>query len=181
MDNIKEYVDSKIKKNSLPIDLDKTLDIINQLNDGGMYNKYTLQQIFYQYILNLAGNIIAKIDIDISECFGYLKPKESFKSKNIIYYEFFTEEDYYEWLNNRKTIYDKITNYDDIRLLNFVEMCTINFNTDISTNTEYEILDKTLKLVENINKTGGIIENKTGTFITYIVEQFYKNNVYKVV
>ena len=181
MINIKEYIDIKIQKNNLPIDLDETLAVVNKLQESGVYKNFTIYQTFYQYLLNIAGSIIAKVDINISESFGYLKPKQSYKRKNVIYYEFFTEEDYYNWLSDRKLVYSKTTNYDDIRILNFVEMCTINFNTDITTKCNYEVFDTLLNSVENFNKNGGIVENKKIPFITFIVEQFYKEKVYKPV
>lgn len=179
MSDIKDYIESKIKKNRLPLDLDEVLDTVYSLQKSNVYKNFSIKQIFYQYVLNIAGSIIANIDIDIAESFGYLKPKKSY-NKDIIYYEFFTEEDYYNWLNARTEIYEKISCYDDFRILNFVEMCTIDFITDINTETKYQLYNTNLKLIDTFNKTKfGTDKNNGLSFIKHVVNEYYKNKVYR--
>lgn len=178
METFRDYIKNKINKNHLPLDVDETFKIVNYFKEHNLYKDYTDYQLLYQYILNLAGSIIANIDMSTAECFGYLKPKVSYK-KEVIYYEFFTEPDYYDWLNSRKEIYANVNSYDDLRILNFVEMCTMNFITDINTESKYEIYNNCLKKIDTIIKTKFGVDKSNLSFIKYLASEFYKENVYK--
>lgn len=178
MSDIREYISSKIKTNYLPLNVDNVLSDIEKFKKLGTYSSFTDNQLFYQYILNKCGKIIADINIDVAECFGYLKPKQSFNHE-IVYYEFFTEEDYFDWLASRKEIYSNINNIDDLRLLNYLELCTIDFIRDIITECEYEIYDKDLTVVKFKKEKFGVSVETPLSFIKYLATYFRKNMVFK--
>lgn len=172
---IEDYIKYKIEKNNLPFVTEKLVDVINNYHNKETYRNFSKEQLFYQYILNEAGKIIASIDINIAEHFGYLKPIKSHYDSKIIYYEFFTEEDYYEWLNNRISIYEKITNEKDLRILNYVELCTINFVKDITTTYNYKLLNNKMKTIKSFKKEGyGVDIQKNVSFIQFLSHHFNK-------
>jgi len=179
MSDLHTYIKNKIDNNKLPLSFDNTIKMVNELKKVNTKN-YTDKQLFYQYILNIAGKIIANVDIEVAECFGYLEPKLSFNA-DIIYYEFFTEEDYYDWLSSRKEIYAKIDNIEDIRILNYVELCTMDYIKDISTICDYEIIHND-KVIKKFCKTEfGVNVDTPLSFIKFVSSFFRKNMVYKPV
>jgi len=92
--DIKNYVSTKIKKNNLPLNVDECLNIIKQYRS--MFDGEDDIKLFYRYILNRVGQILVlNTNEDISELLGWLRIRGR---NSIIFYEFETEEDYFEWL-----------------------------------------------------------------------------------
>ena len=59
-------------------------------------------------------------------------------------------------------------------------MCTLNFITDINTETKYQLYNTNLKAIDTFNKTKfGTDKNNGLSFIQHVVKEFYKNNVYR--
>lgn len=171
---LKQYIEERIKVNKLPINVDDALMNVRLYKD--IYPDLDEKQRFFQYLLNHIGGVINEIDHDISEILGFLKVHIS-KDNNIVYLKFFTEEDYYNWLESRTMIYQALSN-SDVRILNFIELSTLDFISDISTLGQYKLYkDKT---VINFNKTGYSADTvKSSSFIKYLGSQYKKGFNFK--
>lgn len=125
---LRAYIKERIEKNKLPLDLDHTSkhSILYRNEDDDC--KY---MCFFRYMINLIGGAINEINPDYTELLGLLQIKKA-KQSSMIYYRWLTEEDYYDWLNIRKEIYNKL-DVDNKRLLNFIELSTLDFLSDIKT------------------------------------------------
>ena len=171
---LRAYIKQRIEKNKLPLDLDHTSkhSILYRNDDDCKY------MCFFRYIINLIGGAINEINPDYTELLGLLQIKKA-KQSSMIYYRWLTEEDYYDWLNIRKDIYNKL-DVDNKRLLNFIELSTLDFLSDIKTYEKYKIY----------NKKGSVIFNKKGytadllknqSFIQYLTKQYSKGYTYEVI
>ena len=128
-EELKNYISDKIVSNHLNIKLDECCDTIEKYRT--VYNGKSDFELFFYYILNKVGSIINPIDHNNAEKLGWLRVKIT--RKKVVYFQFETEEDYYDWLNIRKDIYYALTDVDSVRMLNFMELSTMNFITDITT------------------------------------------------
>jgi len=78
-------------------------------------------------------------------------------------------------VNVRKTVYDKIDNDEDIRLLNYLELSTMNFIHDIYTKCNYTAY-KGDKLIQFKKNEFSVDVDDSVSFIQYIAKLF--NNGY---
>ena len=163
--DIKQFIQERINKNHLSIDIDECLDTIKKYED--IYPDTTEIKRFFHYILNKVGGILNNIDHEYAEIYGNLKVRGK---KDITFYEFDFEEDYLEWQKYRLDVYKSIKNYDDNRLLNYVELSTMNMISDIFTNCKYELYKDTELII--FNKVGYGTDKDKLSFIKYLGTKF---------
>jgi hypothetical protein len=164
--DIREFVEEKVAKNHLTIDIDACLDTIQKYAD--IYPDATEIKRFFHYVLNKTGGILNAVDHDCAELFGNLKVKGRV---DITFYQFDDEADYLEWQMLRAKMYAGITDMSDVRLVNYVEMSTMNMISDIFTKCMYKLIDTNGK-VTYINKTGYGTDQDTQSFIKYMAVKF---------
>lgn len=169
---IRKYVEERISKNKLPLDIDEVVNLIKEYKD--IYPDVSEMGRFFHVIKNKVGSIINNIDHNTAEFLGWLK----IRSVNDIYFfKFEEEEDYYSWLEYRINIYNKITNKEDIRLLNYLELSTINLVKDILTESEYLLFNDIESFI--FKKNGYNVDKETKSFIKYISEKFTNDYLFK--
>jgi len=161
---IRAYIVERVKKNSLPIDIDQCLDTIKSYRL--VYPDVNDEKLFFYYILNRVGSILSAIDMEQAEHLGWLRVRGR---DSITFYEFEEEEDYYAWLAVRPFFYKNIKDYDDIRILNFLDLSIINYIHDIESKRTYHLIKPaTPNDVKIIQKTGygtDQISSKKWTFL----------------
>lgn len=135
---IKSFVEERIRKNHLPLNVDECVDLIKKYES--VYPDVDEMKRFFYVVLNKVGSILNKVDHDLNELLGWLRVRGR---NDINFFEFEDEEDYINWLNARIILYSKLTDKGDIRLLNFLELSTMNFITDITTKCVYELSNET--------------------------------------
>jgi hypothetical protein len=171
---LREYIRERIEKNKLPLDLDHTSShsiLYKEKNDNCEYIG------FFRYLLNLVGGAINDINPDYAELFGLLQIKKA-KQSQMIYYRWLSEEDYYEWLNIRKDVYTNLNN-ENKRILNFIELSTLEFLSDIKSNTKYKLTNNSGHIIFNKNGyTASILKN--GSFIKYLSNQYMQGYTFEV-
>ncbi len=164
--DIREFVTERITKNSLPLNTDECLDIMKTYEE--IYPGVSEIKLFFYLVLNKVGGILNDIDHDYAEMFGNLKVKGR---GDITFYEFDFEDDYLEWQQLRLEVYKKIDDIDKIRLVNYVELSTMNVISDIFTKCKYELISKNDK-VTIMNKTGYGTDQDTQSFIKFMGGMF---------
>jgi hypothetical protein len=127
----------------------------------------------------LAGEIASKYSHELEELLGWLEVHKH-KIMEVVYFYMPDSADYARWKVYRKDLYNSLTNADDIRILNYVEMSTINFITDIS-NTNYILSNgvETIKLSQigyNIEYNG-----ERASFIHVLGKYFKLGYTYKII
>lgn len=177
---IEDFVKLKIDSNKLELDYEYVIETIYSMKKSGQpYNNE--MELFYYFLLNMLGQIILTIDdgdVKRVELMGWLKVKSSiYDGKEMYFFRFETEDDYYNWLNIRKDIYKQLTDPKEIRILNFIELSTFDFVSDNITNGKYVITngEKNIK----IQKTGMVCTRKKEKFIKHIASYFNNNYIYK--
>lgn len=173
--DIESFVRERIEKNRLPIDINKCLTILEKYKE--IYPGVTDVKLFFYYVLNRVGGILNDIDHDYAEMFGNLQVKGR---ADITFYSFDFEDDYLEWQRLRLEVYPKITNLDDIRLINYVELSTMNMISDIFTNCKYE-LSHNGQFIRIFNKTGYGTDQDTQSFIKFLGGKFKEGYSFKPV
>lgn len=181
MENLRTFVQNKIEKNQLNLDIDETISIIESYRK--VYEDSTDEKRFYHYIMNQVGMILnkyAETDLERKEIelIGWLRVRGSSRT-NVVYYEYETDDEFYQWLQYRLKFYDRIKKHDEVRLINYLELSTMNFIQDISTNCSY-FLTKETAIDEKITNFSGhrIEKNGYGTdqdnlsFIKYMSTKF---------
>lgn len=172
---LKKYIKERIVKNKLPLNVEEVhnicLELLKEDNDE-CHNK-----IFFKYVLNLVASYINEINPGYTELLGLLKVNKA-KIGNIIYYRWLTEEDYYEWLHIRSEIYSKL-NENQKRLLNFIELSTLDFLSDINSINKYILYKDKKRML--LNKSGYSCEqtNKT-SFVKYLGAQYKQGYTFEV-
>lgn len=167
---LKLYISERIKLNNLPIDVDNAYMTVKLYAD--IYPDMTEFERFFQYILNEISQHLVEIDEEIAEILGFLSVHKA-KNSDIVYYKFLTQEDYLDWLHYRIKLYNGLSK-DNIRLLNFVELSTLDFISDIITNQKYELFNNKQKFIVNKTEFSNDKDTKI-SFIKYLGNQ-YKNN-----
>lgn len=174
MGTIRSYVYERVQLNHLPIKVDECLAVIETYET--IYANVSEMERFFLYIKNTVGEFLSEINEDMSEILGWLHVHKS--KQDIVYFLFETEEDYYNWLCVRKDLYDKLENDDHIRLLNFLELSTMNFISDIISKCEYKMY-KSNNII-NFKKDGYGVNVQSGiSFIKYIGTNFKKEYNFK--
>lgn len=169
---LKQFITERITKNKLALDIDTAYETV--MKYGEIYPESTDIKRFFHYVLNTIGAKLHTVDHEISEILGWLKVRGR---GEITFYEFETPEDYLNWLNARFEIY-KSLNYDDTRLLNFIEMSCMDFITDITTTCRYEITNNKEWLYVTKDKFS-FDSDTTKSHIKYIVSMFNKGYIFK--
>jgi len=172
MENIETFVKNKLDKNKLDLNLVTVLSMINSYKS--VYNT-TEEKMFFHYIMNEVGYILNKysnseLETKELELLGWLRIKGSDKTK-IIYFEYETDDEFYQWLQYRLKYYERINNINEIRLINYLELSTINFIQDITTNSSYVLKKHKCKDI-HILKTGYGTDQDNLSFIKYISSKF---------
>lgn len=170
--DIKEFIIERKNKNHLNFDIEECLNAIKSYGD--IYPESTEIKRFFHYILNKVGGIVNNIDNGYAELLGNLKVRGK---TDITFYEFDCEEDYLDWQVVRLDIYEKLKDKNDSRLLNFLELTTMNMISDIYTNSKYELLngDKTILF----NKLGYGTDVGKASFIKYLGSMFKEGYSFK--
>lgn len=162
--DIKEFVRERVEKNHLPIDVDKALAAIEAYKS--VYPNETEIKLFFYYVKNEVGGIINKLDHHVAEHLGWLLVRGR---GNITFYEFDDEDDFLVYLEQRPRIYAMLDN-DQKRMLNYLELTTMNFIHDITTKSKY-VLEKGGAEIK-FEKTGYGQTFNTMSFIKYVGQQF---------
>jgi hypothetical protein len=161
---IRAYITERIRKNSLPIDVDQCLETIRSYRT--VYPDVADEKLFFYYILNSVGAILAAIDMEQAEHLGWLRVRGR---DSITFYEFEEEEDYYAWLAVRPFFYERIKDHNDMRILNFLDLSIINYIQDIETKRIYTLVKPTdLLHPKTIQKTGygtDQAQERSGSFL----------------
>lgn len=166
MSNIESFVKERITKNFLSINAEECLATMKKYE--GIYPDTSEMKLFFYYVLNLVGGILAKVDIDYAEMYGNLKVRGK---KDITFFEFDFEEDYLDWQKIRLELYPSITNNADLRLLNYAELSTMNMISDIYTKCKYELISKD-GTVTYFEKTGYGTDQDKQSFIKFLGTKF---------
>jgi len=174
-ETIKDFVHERITKNHLAIDVAKCLEVIEKYAD--IYPDISEIKRFFQFVLNTVGGILTDIDEDSSELFGSLAIRGK---TGITFYEFVFDEDYAAWLVLRLKVYQEIKNVDDLRLLNYVELSTMNMITDIKSTGKYELIAKD-GTVTTFNKSGYGTDQDSKSFIKFLGGKFKEGYSFKPV
>jgi len=125
-------------------------------------------KLFFHFVLNKVGGILNNIDVEYAEMFGNLKVKGR---SDVTFYEFEDESDYLEWQKMRIDVYRAVTDLGDTRMLNYIELSTMNTISDIFTKCKYELIGDDGK-VNVINKTGYGTDQDTLSFIKFMGGKF---------
>lgn len=112
---------------------------INEINDVlikliPIYNLSSINEAFFYFVKNEIGGELEKMGHDCSDFLAWLTIKKR-DDIDWYYYQFDSDEDYYEYKGSRKHIYDNVT-YTN--LLTFLEQSCSDF-----------VADKTLKIKTN--------------------------------
>ena len=171
---LRAYIKERIEKNKLPLDLDHTCKhsiLYKEKDDKCDFI------CFFRYLLNIIGGDINEINEEYTELFGLLQIKKAKQSK-MIYYRWLTEEDYFDWLNVRKEIYLKL-NKENTRILNFIELSTLDFLSDIRSYEKYKLYNKDTTIIFNKKGyTADLLKNQS--FIKYLSRQYMNGFTYEV-
>jgi hypothetical protein len=173
MGTIKDYIQERITLNHLPLNINECLAVIETYET--IYSNVSEKERFFLFIKNKVGEILTNIDEDLSEILGWLHVHKS--KQDIVYFLFETEEDYYNWLSVRKDLYLQL-NEDYTRLLNFLELSTMDFISDITTNCNY-ILELKNKKTDFKKEGYGVDVESTISFIKYLGASFKKGYNFK--
>lgn len=173
MSNIESFVKERITKNFLSIDEKVCLETIKKYE--AIYPDTSEIKLFFHYVLNLVGGVLAEINIDYAEMYGNLKVRGK---KDITFFEFDFEEDYLDWQKVRLAIYPQIKNNADLRLLNYAELSTMNMISDIYTKCNYELISKDGK-VTYFEKTGYGTDQDKQSFIKFLGTKFKQGYSFK--
>jgi hypothetical protein len=171
--DIKEFVTERITKNNLPLNANECLEIMKKYEE--IYPDVSEIKLFFHLVLNKVGGILNKIDHDCAEMFGNLKVKGR---GEITFYEFDFEDDYLEWQQLRLEVYKQLDDLGDIRLVNYVELSTMNVISDIFTKCKYELISDKNK-VSIVNKTGYGTDQDTQSFIKFMGTKFKEGYSFK--
>lgn len=172
-----QIIKDKITENNLNLDVDIVLKAIEELKTDNISDDKLY--LFYTYILNLVGDIISKVaDDKIVEILGWLKIKNTiYKDKSMYFYRFETDDDYSLWLIKRKEIYSKLDDYKEIRILNFLELSTFDFISDVDSNCRYRVYNKLEKIT--IQKAGMVCTKDNSKFNKTLANYFKENFIFK--
>jgi len=169
---IKDYVEERVLKNQLPLVVVDCVKLIDKYEE--IYPEVDSMKRFFYVVLNKVGAILSTVDKDLNELLGWIKVR----GKNSInFYEFEDEGDYLNWLQGRQYLYEKLTNVDDIRLLNFLELSTMNFISDINTNCKYQLSKDNDIIIFNKVEYG--TDNSNVSFIKYLGGKFKEGYNFK--
>lgn len=169
---IKDYVEERVLKNQLPLVVVDCVKLIDKYE--AIYPDVDSMKRFFYVVLNKVGAILSTVDKDLNELLGWIKVR----GKNSInFYEFEDEGDYLNWLQGRHYLYEKLTNVDDIRLLNFLELSTMNFISDINTNCKYQLSKDNDVIIFNKIEYG--TDNSNVSFIKYLGGKFKEGYNFK--
>lgn len=171
--DIAKFVNERIHKNHLPINPDECLDTMKKYEE--IYLGVPEIKLFFHFVLNKVGGILNAIDVEYAELFGNLKVKGR---ADITFFEFEDEDDYHEWQKLRIDAYKAITDVCDVRVLNYVELSTMNVISDIFTKCKYELIDNDGKSTI-INKTGYGTDQDTQSFIKFMGGKFKEGYTFK--
>lgn len=162
---IRAYIAERIRKNSLPIDIDQCLETIKAYRS--VYTDVNDEKLFFYYVLNRVGAILSAIDMEQAEHLGWLRVRGR---DHVTFYQFEEEEDYYAWLAVRPFFYERIENFDDIRIMNFLDLSIINYIQDIETKRTYQLIrpkDGSSNDQKTIQKTGYGTDQSSGKKWTF--------------
>lgn len=183
MENVntfEDFVKQRIALNHLSINPDECLDVIEKYAD--IYPGISEIKRFFHFIHNKVGGILTDLDSkfagsyhECAELFGTLVIRGK---TNITFYEFVFHDDYTEWLHNRIAIYAELTDIDKIRLLNYVELSTMNMISDITTMCKYVLIAKD-KTVSTFEKTGYGTDRDAQSFIKFLGTKFKEGYTFK--
>lgn len=165
--NIVEFINERKTKNHLNFPVDECLSYIENYADTHVES--TPIKSFFHYIKNYVIDKLSTSDLTKLKVRG---------KKDITFYEFDEDEDYQTWLIQRLDVYSKINDTDLLRLLNFLELTTMNFITDIVSNQNYELID----IKDNIKhfiKTGYGTNQDTQSFTKYLGVNFKQGFSFK--
>lgn len=170
---IKDYVEERIVKNQLPLDVIDCVNLIDKYQT--VYPDVDEMKRFFYVVLNKVGAILNNVDDELNEILGWLRVHGR---NNINFYEFEEEEDYLNWLQARVHLYENLTDLNDIRLINFLELSTMNFIADITTKCSYVLTNGKDTIYFTKNGYGTTNQDKL-SFIKYIVEKFTEGYNFK--
>lgn len=170
--SLNQFIKHKINNNKLPLNVNDVINIVEQYKT--IYQVNHEYKLFFYYIKNKIGEILTNFDHDICELFGDLKINGK---GDISYYNFELEDHYFEWLQLRYDIYNKL-NKDQIRLLNYTELTIMNFISDIYTECKYELIDNNGNITY-FNKTKYGNDQTTQSFIKFLAIKFKEGYSFK--
>jgi len=171
--DIKEFIKERITKNHLNIDLNDCYNTIQKYES--IYPDTSEIKRFFHYVVNKCGSIVIPIHEDNAEILGFLKVRGK---GDITFFEFEDEEDYLNWLQVRGELYDNIKNNNDLRIVNYVELSTMNFITDITTTCKYELIAPDYT-VTYFSKTGFGTDQDDRSFIKFLGTKFKDGYTFK--
>jgi hypothetical protein len=171
--DIREFVEERVDKNHLSIDVDTCIDTISKY--GVLYPEASEMKRFFHYVLNTVGGILNAVDHECTEMLGSLKVRGR---GDITFFEFDHDEDYRDWLGMRLRVYNKIVDVRELRLLNYVELSTMNMISDIFTECLYELIDVDGSAV-HFKKTGYGTDRDKQSFIKFLGTNFKKGYTFR--
>jgi len=135
-------INKKVIDNKLSIDLNEYKEIYFKYKE--IYKESSDIEIFYKYLLNYIGSIINSVESELVELLGWLRITTN--DNGICFFIFESDEDYRNWMQARIYIYQSLVNESDIRLLNYIELSTINFIKDLDSRHRYEFDKNNIQL-----------------------------------
>jgi hypothetical protein len=186
MDDLRKYVKNKIDKNQLNLDIDQTILMI--ISYRKIYENVSDDILFFHYIMNKVGEILNKYVTNDNEkkeleLLGWLRVRGSLNSK-VVYYEYETDDEFYQWLQYRIKYYKRMIDVKDIRMINYLELSTMNFITDINTNCDYTLQKLEYKSsvgtknILNFKKTEYGTNQDNLSFIKYVSNKFNQGYIF---
>lgn len=170
---IKDFVEQRVELNHLPINIDECVSVIEKYTD--IYPGVSEIKRFFHYVHNQVGGILNRVNPEFTELFGNLVIRGK---TDITYYLFVFDEDYLEWLRLRVQLYSELTNPDDIRLLNYVELSTMNMITDLTSTDKYELISFD-GIITTFNKTAYGTDQDGKSFIKFLGGKFKEGYSFK--
>jgi hypothetical protein len=176
-----EWIKNRIAKNNLPITNEEVATAFADYDRLKIHTDLNKYERFYRFILD---ELIWSVSIiDQGDRVGQLLEGIKIRGVKTTFFEFDTPEEYAEWISVRRYIYSRHpfdTDSKNLRLLNYFEMCMMNFITDITTVEEY-VAFKDGKSI-HFQKTGfNSSKDKSGSFINYLKGLFNQGYVFKPV
>lgn len=172
-DEVTKYVKDKINNNLLNLDIEEVVKILYVLEKE--YNIHCYKILFMKYIHNLIVSIIN--DKNITNIFSHIEITKH-RIMDIVYYQYLDNGEYEAWKTLRPEIYDKL-NFNDIRLLNYFEMSTLNFITDISDKTFIIYNNDKVYTVEQKGYNIYYNRDKQTPFMSFLSKYFRLNYAFK--
>lgn len=172
---MKEFISDKITKYNLNLDAELVFKTIQEYKS--IYTGESERNLFYYYLKNYVGKYINDISEEYSELFGLLKIENS---NNVNYYIFDFDEDFCSWSKYKIDIYEKLKDDSIIRILNFIELSTLNFINSNNSNFYCKIYDKNGFYITEV-KQGKTNHTPEQNFIPYLSDKFKNNYNFKII